>query len=172
MANLKPLKRDIKAIMPALNADYDSTEDAAEAILARAWDIYEDKAKFIVVGQLRYSPKGGWITKDDADVTKVAMGPYTTLKQAESAMDSLTLSAQTGETFRTWAIEYWHSTPFLWFKERKAQNEAWLEDLDPGADKTRERILKEHVAAVNRLIDQVGVTEFGDQYRKEHGRAE
>ena len=115
--SLKPGKRDIARVAARLEEPHDSAESAAQAAIEEAWEIYEAKAKYAVVGQLRYS--GEVLSPDDARAARVIVGPFGTLKQAQGAGNSLALSSATGEEARWWAVPMWHGTPAAWYAERK-----------------------------------------------------
>jgi len=109
-------KRDIARLAAVLEQDFGNVEEAAKAALAEAFAIYEEKARFTVVGQLYYSD--GFIDHADAAATKVALGRYGTEKQAQSAAESLVISTRTHEEFRAWVLPVWHGTPASYFGER------------------------------------------------------
>lgn len=115
---LKAGKRDIARLAEVLDADYQSVEEAAAAVMAEAWDIYEAKAKFTVAGQLAYS--AGPLDPTDDGAAKVVLGAYGTEKQALSAAESLVYSAATHETFRAWVLPMFHGTPAAFYKERQS----------------------------------------------------
>jgi len=94
-----------------------SAEDAASALLELTWDLYEQRAKFTVVGQLRYS-KGEFLDPEDARASKVALGRYATETQAKDHAESLVFSHQTGEEMRVWVLPVHHGTPHEWFRAR------------------------------------------------------
>jgi hypothetical protein len=100
-----------------LDLDYGTAEEAAKAALTEAFAIYEDKAKWTVVGQLMYG-EGEYIDHEDAAASKVALGRYGTEKQAQSAAEALVISMRTHEEFRAWVLPVWHGTPAAYFSER------------------------------------------------------
>ena len=115
-----------------LDADYESVEDAARAALEFAFDLYEDKAKFTIVGQLYYSPDGGWVSPEDAAATKVALGRYGTEKAAQNDAESFTIGTATGEQFRAWVLPVHHGTPASYFVKRKnRKKEVAAEAVEP-----------------------------------------
>jgi hypothetical protein len=103
-----------------LEQDYSVAWDAAKAALAEAFAIYEEKAKWTVVGQLYYD-EDGFIDHDDAAASKVALGRYGTEKQAESAAESLVINGRGHEEFRAWVLPVWHGTPAAYFAERAGE---------------------------------------------------
>lgn len=128
---LKPGKREIKKFLETLEDEYDSPEDAALAALQAAWDIYEDKAMWTVVGQIHYDPfDGGWKDPTDARVARIALGRYATEKQAEAAASSLRVGAN-GEEFKAWVLPVHHGTPHSYFTEKKKEKQA--KDVDDTA---------------------------------------
>jgi len=121
---LKPGKRAARRIMDILDDDLDSLSvegqeelfSLAGRILAEAFNIYEELAKFTVVGQLYYED-GRYYDPDDTAADKVALGNYQTAKQAESAAHSLTL--QGGTEFRSWVLPVHHASPAAWASARR-----------------------------------------------------
>ena len=127
---IKPRKTEAKKLMPILEQDFDSPEDAAIAILSEAYELYEGQAKFYVVGQVR--PNTGWKSPEEGRDAKTILGPFGTRKQAEDAGHALAYSSATGEESSWWAVEAWHGTPAAWYSKRKEtwQREGFL-DGDP-----------------------------------------
>lgn len=117
MTNIKIGVTDVQKLAKALDAgEFSSAEDMALAALEIAYQMYEDKAQFVIVGQLHYAGRSGY-AKSNGD--RVALGPYSTLGDAKAAGTSLSLSAATKEEFRWWMLPYHHGTPATWFKARK-----------------------------------------------------
>ena len=116
-------KRDVTKIARVLEQPYETAEEAAQAVLEAAFELYEQKAKWTVVGQLYYSDHK-WLDPEDAAASKVALGRYGTQTQAEAAAASLVFSHQTGEEFRAWALPVHHGTPASYFKERLEERKA------------------------------------------------
>jgi hypothetical protein len=110
-------KRDVSRAAAVLDQEYDSVEDAAKAMLEFAFDLYEEKAKWTVVGQLLRSD--GTVDPATAEASKVALGAYGTETQALNAASSLVVSTQTNEMFRCWALPIWQGTPASFHKARK-----------------------------------------------------
>lgn len=100
-----------------MDQDYDTLEEAAKATLEEAWEIYEAKAKYMIVGQVYYH--GGYLDEEDLEKGRVVMGPFATRKQAESDGQKLAVSSATGEQAKWMAIPYWGGTPAAWYGERK-----------------------------------------------------
>lgn len=121
---LKPGKRDVQRVADLLEGDFDSAEEAAAAVLDLAWQLYEAKGKFTVVGQMYYSPTGGWLDHRDAQASKIALGWYGTEKQAQTAAESLVFSRPTGEEFRAWVLPVFHGTPSQYFTQRNEERKA------------------------------------------------
>lgn len=119
MAGLSIGKRDVAKVAAVLDQQYETVEEAARAALEEAFAIYESKAKFTVVGQLRYSPEGGWLNHDDALACMVALGRYGTETQARNDAESFVVSKSTGEEFRAWVLPVYHGTPASYFTGRK-----------------------------------------------------
>lgn len=113
-------KTEIKKIAKLLDQDWESAEEAADALLAEALEILEARGKWTVVGQLRYSPPlGGYIDKDDADASKVCLGLFSSKAEADRAAVSLVHSHVTNEAWLSWVLEVDHGTPHELSMKRK-----------------------------------------------------
>lgn len=121
-------KRDVQAMAEVLDGDYESVEDAAAAALAFAFERYESKAKFTVVGQLHYSPEGGWANRADAQASMVALGRYGTETAAYNDAKSFAISTATGEQFRAWVLPVFHGTPAAYYSKRKETKKKVIDD--------------------------------------------
>lgn len=117
-------KTEVRKVAKILDREYESAEEAAEAVLAEALAILEARGKFAVVGQLYYSPRGGWVSHEDAAASKVCLGLYSTNGDASSAAYGLTYGHNTGEQFKTWILPVEHSTPTDLFKKRRDAHDA------------------------------------------------
>lgn len=124
MTNLSATKRDVAQLAVLLEQDFETSEEAARAVLQAAWELYEAKSKFIIAGQLYYSPQTGFLQPEDARALKVAFGPYSTETQARNAQETLLYSSSTHEEFRRWVLQLHHGTPAAWFRDRKRDREA------------------------------------------------
>lgn len=91
-------------------------EAMARTFLEEAFEIYEGKANFVVVGRLQYAPGLGY-AKDASD--RVAFGPFSTWGDAQEAVSQLIFSHTTGEEFKAWVTTYEQGTPAQWFRRRK-----------------------------------------------------
>jgi len=111
-------KRDVGVIAQLLDEEYETAEEAAEALIVAAWELYESKAKWTVVGQLYSSPLKGYIDPNGEDVSKVALGRYGTEKQALTAARQLVFGNATAETFRAWVLPVTHGSPAEYYKLR------------------------------------------------------
>lgn len=160
---MTPTKKQLEQLIEVLDADYETVDEAAKAVMAKAWDLYSARAKYVVAGQVHYTPEGGWLDHDDAAASKVVLGPYDTLGKANAAQDSLTIGRPTGEVFRTWVIERWSDTPAKWFAKRKADMEKARKREDPGSPMEQARL--ERIDKVARLQEELGVDEYGRRYR-------
>lgn len=142
-------KRDVARMVAVLDGEYETVEDAARAALEEAFALYEGKAKFTIVGQMYYSPKGGWLSHEDAAATMVALGRYGTEKAALNDAESFVISNTTGEQFRAWVLPVHHGTPASFFAKRKAAIKAAEEEAAPVLANSME-------AALQRLREQHG----------------
>lgn len=135
-------KREVQKVAKVLDGEYESAEEAAEAVLAEAFAMYESRAKFTVVGQLYYAPGEGYIGADDERAAKVSLGAYSTRGQAEKAGESLAYNTQTHESFRWWALPIHHGTPASFYAERKKVREKAVQD-EGRKDSQLEQTLRE-----------------------------
>lgn len=118
-------KRERDKIAAVIDQEWESVEDAAEAVLTEALSVLESRAKFTVVGQLYYSrQEGGWIGPEDARAAKVCLGYYSTNGDAQKAAEGLVHQALTNEEFRTWVLPVEHCTPQQVYQARRAAHDA------------------------------------------------
>lgn len=108
---LKHGKAQITKMIEALEGEYETVEQAALAALATAEEIFEDRAKFVVVGQLKDKNGRSNIPPTDPEAIKLSLGWYSTEGDATSAAGSLWHSSASGDTFRTWVLPVFHGTP-------------------------------------------------------------
>lgn len=125
---LKPTATQAKKLFPILDGqlpdlgdgEEPTIEQVAMAAMKLAWEMYEESAKFVVVGQVSYSPhSGGYLTPKDAASSKFAIGPYKTEKQATNDALSAAYSAATHEESRVWVLPLHSGTPSEFYKTRK-----------------------------------------------------
>jgi len=117
-------RTEVKRIAKLLDQEWDSAEQAADALLQEALEILEARGKWTVVGQLRYSPPlGGYIDKDDADASKVCLGLFSSEAEANRAAVSLVHSASTNEAFLSWVLSVDHGSPHQLSQKRKEMHE-------------------------------------------------
>lgn len=167
MAGLNIGKRDVTKIADVLDQDYDSAEEAARAAIQACFALYEAKAKFTVVGQLFYSPEGGWLNRADALASMVALGNYGTEKAAYNDALSFTISSATHEQFKAWVLPVYHGTPASYFGKRKdAKNEAVLED------KTVERFGSSRERSLSEILTDLQGAGWPDDARIQQRRDE
>lgn len=142
---MKPGKKEAKAIAKVMDQEYESLEEAAEAVIAEAWRLYESVACWTVVGQLQYAPGGGYASKDEAQASKIALGHYRTENQADTAALSMTHSSATGEDFLTWTLPVFHGSPHEFYTNRKYEKNRIAYKADESAVAARERALKRRI---------------------------
>lgn len=130
---MKPNQTDSKAVARILEPDLakltkeQQAEVMAVALAATeaAFEAYEAKAKFMVLGQVRYN--GEYLSPEDFRAAKVALGPFGTRKQAESAGESLAYNSKTGEESRWAAVAVWNGTPAAWYASRLKERQQALQ---------------------------------------------
>lgn len=135
---LKPGKTEVKKLVPVMDAEYASVEDAAAAVLAAAWELYEAKAKFFVAGQLRIRD-GKRVRSWDPKQERVVLGPFATERQARDAAGGTTDGTLGGlqynkaaaplDEFHTWVVPYHAGTVQSFHQDRKARREKEQADL-------------------------------------------
>lgn len=135
--SLKYGKAQVTKMIEALEGDYETVEQAALAALAAAEEIFEDRARFVVVGQLRDKPGRADMPPDDPEAIKVSLGWYSTEGDAIKASESLWHNSGTGDTFRTWVLPVFHGTPADLHAKQK---EKYQKQEEARKAKTQEKI--------------------------------
>ena len=139
---MKPTKAQLKKLYPILEGDIEpprdapddwtpSVEDVAGAVLAKAWELYEERAKFVVVGQKRHDRRVFRYKTRSERPLMVSLGAYESEGVAKSAGRSLAYSAATGDEMRWWLVPYHKGSPADFHQELK--KEIVLEDNTEGA---------------------------------------
>jgi hypothetical protein len=122
-------KRDVARAVDVLEREYETAEEAAQAVLEFAFELYEEKAKWTVVGQLLRSD--GLVDPSTAEASKVSLGAFGTETQARNAASSLVVSTATGEMFRCWVLPIWQGTPAGFQKARKESKKTTGQGVTP-----------------------------------------
>lgn len=117
--SLKYGKAEIKTMIEAFDQDHETIEEAALAALAAAEEIFEKRANFTVVGQVRGTKERMTIPPDDPEAVKMALGWYSTAGDAEKAAQSLWTSTASGDQLRVWVLPTFHGTPADWHGKRR-----------------------------------------------------
>lgn len=118
--SLKHGKKQVAQIMAVLDQEHASMEDAALACLKEMEQVFAERAKFVVVGQLCGTKARRVIPPDDPEAIKLSLGWYSTEGDARSASDSLWTNPSSGDTFRRWVVNTYHGTPAEFHAERRA----------------------------------------------------
>lgn len=140
---LKHGKGQIQKMIDALEGEYETVEEAALAALAAAEEIFEDRAKFVVVGQLHHTKERQDIPPSDPEAIKVSLGWYSTEGDARSAAESLWQNSGTGDVFRTWVLPTFHGTPAeLHAKQKEKYAEAAKKAKEKASERMKESIRK------------------------------
>jgi hypothetical protein len=149
--SLKYGKAQITKMIEALDGDYETVEQAALAALAAAEEIFEDRAKFVVVGQLKDKTGRSNIPPTDPEAIKLSLGWYSTEGDATSAASSLWHSNSTGDTFRTWVLPVFHGTPAdLHAKQKEKYEKEAIARKKKASDKIKADIEKNRLAMEER----------------------
>lgn len=135
--SLKYGKAEIKLIAAALEQQHDSAEAAALAALQVMEEIFEKRAKFVVVGQLTHTKTEGYLKDTSPEAVKVSLGWYSTEGEALKAAESLWTSTASGDTYRCWVLPVHHGTPASLHAKRKAEI---AEQAEKAKDKATERL--------------------------------
>jgi hypothetical protein len=110
-----------KKMAAVLDQEHETLEEAAQAALDCAVEIFESRAKFAVVGQVRWS--NGYLSPEDGRAAKVVLDWFPTRKKAETAGRSLAFSNQTNEEVRWWVVPVHHGSPHEWHRARKEEHQ-------------------------------------------------
>ena len=114
-------KTQVKKMVDAIDQDHGSAEDAALAALAAAEEVLEERARFIVVGQLCGTKETPHIAPSDPQAVKVALGYYSTEGDAHTAAGSLWYATSTGDRFHVWTLPMFYGTPADLHSTQKAK---------------------------------------------------
>lgn len=119
--SLKYGKKEVSSIADVLDREHESAEAAALACLDAMETIFEQRAKFTVVGQLARTTARGRIDPGDPEAIKVALGWFSTEGDARTAAETLSIATATHEEYRVWILPVHHGTASSLLGERKAQ---------------------------------------------------
>jgi hypothetical protein len=133
-------KSEIKAMASVIDGEYESVDQAAEAVLQAATELFENRAKFVVVGQLSGTKERLNIPADDPEAIKVSLGWYSTEGDARNAAESLWHNTASGDTFRVWVLPMFHGTPA---DLHRSQREKYEKEASKSQEKDRLRLLKQ-----------------------------
>lgn len=102
-------KSEVIKMVEAIDQDHPSAESAAMAALEAAEALFEKRAQYVVVGQLKANTERFEINPSDPDAIKLALGWFSTEGNALKAAESL--SGGSGDTYRTWVLPMLHKSP-------------------------------------------------------------
>lgn len=133
MSTVDPTKKQLDKMADIL-AEAESVEEAAKAAMDYAFEVYESRAKFVVVGRVAYSK--GYVKPQDARASTVAVGPYSTEGKALAGAQSLLYSAATHEEAKTYVLPMFSGSPSAWYAQRKKASDgegmsAWWKTSNP-----------------------------------------
>jgi hypothetical protein len=123
MAGLTFTKAHIKRVSEVLDGEYETVEEAAKAVMAEAYEIVKERAKFTVVGQV-VRIGGEKLDPASEDAAKFALGWYATQKQATDDAMRAVLSLQTNESAKVWVLPIFNGTPNAFYQGRKEERKA------------------------------------------------
>ena len=129
-------KRDYLKLVRILAPDWDELDDEpreqvlaiAQQVMEKSLEIFNEKAKFVTVGQMFWTEDDGRLSSWDPKAEKLCIGFFSTEKQAHAAAMDLGGALTAKERFRTWELPIWHGTPGEW---RKARKKAMQEEMAP-----------------------------------------
>jgi hypothetical protein len=156
-------------MIEAIDQDHASAEDAALAALAAAEAVLEERAKFIVVGQLCGTKERNEIPPSDPESIKVALAFYSTEGDALKAAESLWTSTATGDRFRNWVLPMFYGTPadlHAKQKEKYAAEEAKAKEKK--SERMKESIRKRQEAMEERARGGKGSCEHCSHQPYDH----
>lgn len=130
-------KTEVRKVMDVLDADHETVGEAARACLALMEQFMEDRAKFVVVGQLRRSPEHFEIDPKSPDAIKVSLGWYSTESEARVAAEQLVYNPNSQTEWWTWVLDVWHGTPS---ELHKAHRDRMKAKQQARAEKAREKL--------------------------------
>lgn len=114
-------KAEVKRMAALLDADHESAEEAARAALDLAWEMYEAKAKYVVIAQIRGALAEG---TGETHLDTVVLGPYSTPGKATAAGRSVAIGAPTHEECKWMLAQRFDGSPNAWYLERKERDAA------------------------------------------------
>lgn len=129
-------KKELASLVEVLEADHETVEDAAKAVMAEAEEIFKARAKYVVVGQVQATKDGGKLRATDPRAVKVSLGWYSTEGDARKAAEGLWSSTAGGDTFRAWWLPVFHGTPAEFHKETR---EKYEKESEKSGTKEKER---------------------------------
>ena len=136
---MKPTKQQVLAVLDLLGELEVSevTEDeAASALIAKCWNLYEQRAKFVVAAQMTRPAEGEVLARPPA---RFAFGPFATEGDAIRAGGSL-VSPTGVEEWAWWVVPVHMGTPATFHRLRRGEHESRLEQAK--VDEWRKRITK------------------------------
>jgi len=114
---LKPTKTNAKVLVELLMEEHEDVEELALALMTKSFEVYEQRAKFVVVGQSAKAP-----AFEGERAGGVCFGAFATKKQAEDAAESLVYSvANPNEPMHVWVLTRFNGTPHQYHSERNAE---------------------------------------------------
>lgn len=144
-------KAQVAKMVAAIDQDHASAEDAALAALAAAEEVLEERAKFVVVGQLCGNKERDEIPPSDPEAIKVALAFYSTEGDARKAAESLWYSTASGDRFRNWVLPMFYGTPAdLHAKQKEKYAAAEAKAKEKARERMQESIRKRQEAMEER----------------------
>jgi hypothetical protein len=167
--SLKYGKREIEQMIATLEAEYEDVAQAALGVLATAEEIFEKRAQFVVVGQLRGTAERHSIPSTDPEAIKVSLGWFSTEGDAIKASESLAYSSSTQDSFSTWVLPVFHGTPAdLHAKQKDKYAEAEQKRKDKARERFRLGVEKHRLAMEERARGGKGSCETCSHQPYEH----
>lgn len=114
-------KTEVKRMAALLDAEHESAEEAARAALDLAWEMYEAKAKYVVIAQILGAQADG---DGEISLDTVVLGPYSTPGKATAAGRSIAVGTPTHEECKWMLAQRFDGSPNAWYLERKERDAA------------------------------------------------
>lgn len=146
-------------VMTVLEADHETLDDAADAVLALVNDLVKERASFVVVGQLSSTRERMNVPPSDPEAIKIALGPFSTEGDARSASESLWASTASGDTFRNWVLPVFPGTAAEFHQKQKEQHVAAEQKRKDAANERMKKQAEKHRQETQARADRLQAIE-------------
>ena len=119
--SLSPQKTDVKKMVKLLEGEFETSEQAANAALKLAWELYENSAKFIVAVQevdpVTRAPFNEPLHEGAPGGNATGLSVFRTAKQAKDSALGATYSPDKKRTANTWVLPMHFGSPSTWWRD-------------------------------------------------------